>query len=212
MLCFSRLALLAAFAMSGCSSNGAVATPSPLTLPKVVATPIKGRVSVVAVADKRVGNVVPVYISVANGSDDPLLESPAEIFAQGDDGNRVPVVPITEAVTQAGGAAGLASSLGTAAAYGLPAAAIGGVSGAAGGGLGGMSLGGAQGLWTAHQAAEQRAEEQIANLSLKPATIPPNGTASGYVFYPADQYQSLLAIMGDTESHSSVMATTKISE
>ena len=72
--------------------------------------------SVVAVANKPVGNVVPVYVSVANGSDAPLLESPAEIFAQGDDGNRVPVVPLPEAVAQAGGAAGLVSSLGTAAA------------------------------------------------------------------------------------------------
>ena len=229
MRCFERLVIVAVLVAAGCSSNGAVATPSPLSLPKVVATPTSGHVSVVAVANKPVGNVVPVYISVANGSDDPLLESPAEIFAQGGDGNRVPVVPLTEAVAQAGGAAGLVSSMGTAAAYGVPAAAVGGVSGLAAGGLGGMSwsgaltgsligsaagliAGGAQGIWTAHQAAEQRAEDQIANLSLKPATIPPNGTASGYVFYPADQYQKLLAVMGDTESHSSVTATTKIGE
>jgi hypothetical protein len=223
----ARLVILAALVVNGCSSNGAVATPSPLSLPKVVATPTSGHVSVIAVADKPVGNVVPVYVSVANGSDDPLLESPAEIFAQDNDGNRVPVVPLSEAVAQAGGAAGLVSSLGTAAANGLPAAAVGGVSGAALGGFGGMSLtnalsgsligsgaglvaGGAQGIWTAHQAAEQRAEEQIANLSLKPTTIPPNGTASGYVFYPAEQYQKLLAVMGDTESHSSLTAATKI--
>ena len=221
--CLLLITLLAV----GCSSNGAVATPSPLSLPKVVATPMSGHVSVVAVADKPVGIVVPVYVSVANGSDDPLLESPAEIFAQGDDGNRVPAVPLTEAVADAGGAAGLVSSMGTAAAYGLPAAAVGGAAGAAGGGLGGMSwgsaltgsvigsaaglvAGGAQGLWTAHQAAEQRARAQIATLSLKAATIPPNGTASGYVFYPADQYQSLLAVMGDVESHSSITAITKI--
>ena len=76
----------------------------------------------------------------------------------------------------------------------------------------GLVAGGAQGIWTAHQAAEQRAEEQIATLSLKPTTIPPNGTASGYVFYPADQYQKLLAIMGDSESHSSVTATAKIGQ
>jgi len=227
---FGCLAIIGTLVVSGCSSNGAVATPSPLSLPKVVATPNSGHVSVVAVADKPVGNVVPVYVSVANGSDDRLLESPAEIFARGDDGNRVPVVPLPEAVAQAGGAAGLVSSLGTASAYGLPAAAVGGISGAAGGGLlGGMSwssaltgsligsaaglvAGGAQGIWTAHQAAEQRAQDQIATLSLKPTTIPPNGTASGYVFYPADQYQMLLAVMGDSESHSSVTATTKITK
>jgi hypothetical protein len=227
MRCFECLLISAACIAASCSNNGAVATPSPLSLPKVVATPSYCQVSVLAVADKPVGNVIPIYVSVANGSDDPLLESPGEIFAQGDDGNRVPVVPLTEAVAQAGGAAGLVSSLGTAAAYGVPAAAVGGVTGAAGGGLAGMSwgnalsgsligsaaglvAGGAQGLWTAHQAAEQRAEEQIATLSLKATTIPPNGTASGYVFYPADQYKKLLAIMGDTETKSSVTATTKI--
>src|SRR5216684_2411394 len=139
MRCFECLLISAAFIAASCSNNGAVATPSPLSLPKVVATPSNGRVSLIAVADKPVGNVIPVYVSVANGSDDPLLESPSEIFAQGNDRNRVPVVPLTEAIAQAGGAAGLVSALGTAAAYGLPAAAVGGVSGAAAGGLGGMS-------------------------------------------------------------------------
>jgi len=137
------------------------------------------------------------------------------------------MVPLTEAVAQAGGAAGLVSNLGTAAAYGLPAGAVGGAAGAAAGGLGGLSFtnaftgsliggaaglisGGAQGIWTAHQAAEQRAEAQIATFSLKPSTIPPNGTASGYVFYPADRYQTLQAVLGDTESQSSVTATAKL--
>src|SRR5260370_11598158 len=139
MRCFDSLILLAALIANACRSNGAVATPSPLSLPKVVATSKSGEVVVIGVADKPVGNVVPVYVSVANGSDDPLLESPSETFVQGDDRNRVPVVPLTEAIAQAGGAAGLVSALGTAAAYGLPAAAVGGVSGAAAGGLGGMS-------------------------------------------------------------------------
>jgi hypothetical protein len=103
------------------------------------------------------------------------------------------------------------------------------VTGAAAAGLGGMSfgsalsgsligtaaglvVGGAQGIWNAHNAAEQRAQEQIANLSLKPTTIPPNGTASGYVFYPASQYQKLQAVLGDTESQSSITATAKFDQ
>jgi hypothetical protein len=39
-----------------------------------------------------------------------------------------------------------------------------------------------------HAAAEQRAQEQIQSLSLKPTTIPPNGTESGYVFFPLGEY------------------------
>ena len=86
------------------------------------------------------------------------------------------------------------------------------LSGSVIGSAAGLVAGITQGIWTAHQAAEQRAQEQIANLSLKPTTIPPNGTASGYVFYPADKYQTLLAVMGDTESHSTVTVTTKIDQ
>src|SRR5260370_9559931 len=117
MRCFDSLILLAALIANACRSNGAVATPSPLSLPKVVATPTSGHVSVIAVADKPVGNVVPVYVSVANGSDDPLLESPSETFVQGDDRNRVPVGPLTEAIPQAGVASGSVATLVTAPDY-----------------------------------------------------------------------------------------------
>jgi hypothetical protein len=55
-----------------------------------------------------------------------MLESSGEIFALGADGNRVPALPPQEAANQAGGSAGLASSVETAAAYATPAAAGGG--------------------------------------------------------------------------------------
>jgi hypothetical protein len=37
-------------------------------------------------------------------------------------------------------------------------------------------------------------------LSLKPTTIPPNGTESGYVFFPLGEYQKIQAVLGDTEA------------
>ena len=109
--------------LSGCSANGAVNTPSPLPVATVAATPIQGKTSIVAVPAKAVGNVQPVYVSIANGKGNPMLESSGEIFALGADGNRVSALPPQEAANQAGGSAGLASSVETATAYAAPAAA-----------------------------------------------------------------------------------------
>src|SRR5712675_911685 len=102
--------------LSGCSANGAVNTPSPLPIAKVAATPIQGKTSIVAVPANPVGNVQPVYISIANGTDS----------------HRVPALPPEEAAHQAGGSAGLASSVETAAAYSAPAAAGGAATAAVG--------------------------------------------------------------------------------
>src|SRR5260221_14707822 len=112
--------------LNGCSANGAVNTPSPLPIAKVAATPIRGKTSIVAVLANAVGNIQPVYISIANGTDSPMLESSGEIFALGADGNPVPAVPPQEAAHQAGGSAGLASSGETGAGYSAPPAVGGG--------------------------------------------------------------------------------------
>jgi hypothetical protein len=214
---------------TGCSTGGAVATPSPLPLPAVVATPLRGQATILAVPTKPVGHIQPVYVSIANGTDEPLVQSQGEIFVKGEDGNRVPAVPLTEATTQAGGAAGLVSSFGTAAAYGVPAAATTAAAGAASGaafsggnwsgvwqgsaiGAGvGLITGAATGIWNAHSAAEQRAQEQIETLTLKAGPLPPNGTASGYVFYPRGKYHQVEAILGNTETQSSITVVNTVS-
>jgi len=89
---FRPLALVCLI-LNGCSANGAVNTPSPLPIAKVAATPIQGKTSIVAVPASPVGNVQPVYVSIANGTGSPMLESSGEIFALGADGNRVPALP-----------------------------------------------------------------------------------------------------------------------
>jgi hypothetical protein len=165
--------------LSGCSANGAVNTPSPLPIAKVAATPIQGKTLIVAVPANPVGNVQPVYVSIANGTGGPMLESSGEIFALGADGNRVPPLPPQEAANQAGGSAGLASSVETAAAYAAPSAAGGAATAAVGSAISGGSvlsgsligsavglvMGAGAGLYQAHAAAEQRAQEQIQSLS-----------------------------------------------
>jgi hypothetical protein len=64
----------------------------------------------------------------------------------------------------------------------------------------GLVMGAGAGLYQAHAAAEERAQQQIQSLSLKPTTIPPNGTESGYVFFPLGEYQKIQAVLGDTEA------------
>jgi hypothetical protein len=220
---FRSLALLC-ITLSGCSSNGAVNTPSPLPIAKVVASPVQGKTSIVAVPAKPVGNVQPVFVSIANGTASPMLESSGEIFALGADGNRVPALPPQEAATQAGGSAGLASSVETASAYAAPAAAGGAATAAIGSAVSGGSMlsgsligsavglvmGAGTGLYQAHAAAEERAQQQIQDLSLKPTTIPPNGTESGYVFFPLGEYQKVQAVLGDTEASSAITVSGNI--
>jgi hypothetical protein len=70
----------------------------------------------------------------------------------------------------------------------------------------GLVMGAGTGLYQAHAAAEQRAQEQIQSLSLKPTTIPPNGTESGYVFFPLGEY----AVLGDTEAGSAITVSGNI--
>jgi hypothetical protein len=210
--------------LCGCSANGAVNTPSPLAIAKVAATPIQGKTSIVAVPANPVGNVQPVYVSIANGTGSPMLESSGEIFALGRDGNRVPALVPQDAANQAGGSAGLASSVETAGAYAAPSAAGGAATAAigsaiSGGSIGtgsligsaiGLVMGAGTGLYQAHAAAEQRAQEQIQSLSLKATTIPPNGSESGYVFFPLGEYQKIQAVLGDTEAGSAITVSGNI--
>ena len=48
-------------------------------------------------------------------------------------------------------------------------------------------------------------------LTLKAGTIPPNGTASGYVFYSDGEYEQLQAILGNTETPNSMALVNNVS-
>jgi hypothetical protein len=74
----------------------------------------------------------------------------------------------------------------------------------------GLVAGAGAGLYQAHAAAEARAQQQIQSLSLKPTTIPPNGTESGYVFFPLGEYQKIQAVLGDPEAGSAITVSGNI--
>ena len=77
-----------------------------------------GQLSVTSAPASPIGDVQPVYISIANGTDTPRAIVPTQIFALNDDGNRVAPLPPGEAARQAGGPGELKSALTSAAATG----------------------------------------------------------------------------------------------
>src|ERR1700691_1940216 len=96
----NRLAIVAAIAISGC----AVAPPPIAHTPNVVATPQQGQLAVSVAAAPTVGEVTPVYLSIANGTESTRSVVPSQVFALNDAGERVAPLPPGEAARQAGSA------------------------------------------------------------------------------------------------------------
>lgn len=207
-----RGAILCLFA--GC----AVASAPIKNTPQVVATPQAGRMSIGIQTAQPIGDVQPVYISIANGTDEPRSVVPSQIFAINNEGERVAPLPPQEAARQAGGAGELKAALASAAVSGVAAGAVGASLGAlAGAGLGGASsgalVGSAIGAGTGmlsgatqgQSKADQQANEQLRGLALKPEEVRRNFTVSGYVFFPKGTYREVEMVLvnretGDTES------------
>src|SRR5690242_7617661 len=136
----SRLLLLLTIAatLPAC----AVSSPPIEQTSQVVATPVKGEMSVSVNKAKQIGDVVPVDVSVANGTDIPRAVVPSQIFAINQAGERVAPLPSGEAARQAGGAKALSASIKSAAASGVAGGALGAGLGAAVGAVtGGVATG-----------------------------------------------------------------------
>src|ERR1700722_9412446 len=214
----SSIAVLLAFGLSGCATTW---RPSPLT-PRVALTPTKGDVTTQARPGAPIGGIVPVDVSIANGTDEPYLVEPDQIFAINEQGQRIMPVPSSEAIQEAGNAnalkagltgaaknlaigavAGAATGAAIGAAVGtivlspaqgaLVGAAIGGSVGAAGGGV----YGGMQGQAAAHHDADT----QISALSLQTREAHPNYSINGYVFFPKGEYTSIQMTVLNEETH-----------
>ena len=212
------IAALLAFGLGGCATTW---NPIPIT-PRVALTPTKGDVTMQALPGEPIGSVVPVDVSIANGTDEPYLVEPDQIFAINEQGQRIMPVTSSEAIEQAGSANSLKAGLtgaaknaaigavvgaATGAAIGaavgtivlspaqgaLVGAAIGGSVGAAGGGV----YGGAQGQAAAHHDAET----QISALSLQTREAHPNYSVNGYVFFPKGEYTSIQMTLLNEETH-----------
>jgi hypothetical protein len=221
----SSIAVLLAFGVSGCATTW---KPIPLT-PRVALTPTKGDVTTQARPGAPIGGIVPVDVSIANGTDEPYLVEPDQIFAINEQGQRIMPITTNEAIQEAGNAnalkagltgaaknlaigaiAGAATGAAIGAAVGtivlapaqgaLVGAAIGGSVGAAGGGV----YGGVQGQAAAHHDAET----QISALSLQTREAHPNYSINGYVFFPKGEYTSIQMTLLNEETHQTDIRTS----
>jgi hypothetical protein len=221
----SSFAILLALGLSGCATTW---RPIPIT-PRVALTPTKGDVTTQARPGEPIGGIVPVDVSIANGTDEPYLVEPDQIFAINEQGQRIMPVSANEAIQEAGNAnalkagltgaaknlaigaiAGAATGAAIGAAVGtivlspaqgaLVGAAIGGSVGAAGGGV----YGGVQGQAAAHHDAET----QISALSLQTREAHPNYSINGYVFFPKGEYTSIQMTLLNEETHQTDIRTS----
>src|SRR5208337_3618483 len=209
-----------AVAISGCA-----VAPAPIAhTANVVATPQQGQLAVSVAAAPTVGEVTPVYVSIANGTDAPRAVVPSQVFALNDAGERVAPLPPGEAARQAGSAKELEGAMQSAAVSGVGGAAVGAAAGAVAGAAGsaggwgfrspgtgalvGSAFGGGMGIIRGvekgQSRADQQANQQIEALSLKPEEVRKDFTVSGYVFFPKGQYNQIEMLLvvretGDTE-------------
>ena len=214
----SSLAVLLALCLGGCATTW---NPIPIT-PRVALTPTKGDVTMQARPGAPIGRIVPVDVSIANGTDEPYLVQPDQVFAINQQGQRIMPISASEAIQEAGNSnalkagltgaaknlaigaiAGAATGAAIGAAVGtivlspaqgaLVGAAIGGSVGAAGGGV----YGGVQGQAAAHHDADT----QISALSLQTREAHPNYSINGYVFFPKGEYTSIQMTLLNEETH-----------
>jgi hypothetical protein len=208
--------IAAAVAISGC---GVAQAPIAHT-PNVVATPEQGQLAVSVAAAPTVGDVTPVYVSIANGTDDTRSVVPSQVFAVNDTGGRTAPLPPGEAARQAGSAKELSGAVQSAAVSGVGGAALGAAAGAVAGAAGnagdfsfgspsagaliGTAFGGFWGAFTGagkgQDRADSQANQQIDAISLKPEEVRRNYTVSGYVFFPKGQYSQVEMLLVNRET------------
>jgi hypothetical protein len=194
-------------------SSCAVASAPLQTERRAVPTPIDGQFSVVTQAEEPVGNLIPVYVAVANGTEEGRTIHPSQVFALNDYGERIAPVPPIEAARQAGGAQKLKAAISSGAvggaAEGAVGAAAGALAGLATGGVGpGAAIGGAVGvaqgaLWSAPMGqaeAQNQANTQLQGLALNDTEVRKDFTVSGYVFFPKGSYKDLEMLVVNNES------------
>lgn len=210
---------MVALAIAGC---GIASAPLKNT-PQIVATPQQGELNVTTQPSAPIGDVQPVYVSVANGSDVPRSIVPSQIFALNDSGARVAPLPPGEAARRAGGSGELKAALTSGVVGGVAEGALGagigaaigsvvnefsGIGGAASGAVVGAAFGGASGIVSGVQnganKSDEQANAQLGALALQGGEVRHDFTVSGYVFFPKGSYHEVEFLLvnqetGDTE-------------
>ena len=128
---FALIAILIALGLNGCAIGGARIADTP----QLALYPRKGTVTMQVRPGNPVGNIVPVDVAVANGTDQPYRIDPVQVFALDLQGRPIRPVPLEEAIAEMARANALATELKgaakTALVSGVAAAAAGAAIGAA---------------------------------------------------------------------------------
>jgi hypothetical protein len=209
---------LASAALSAIALGCGFASAPLQNTPSIVATPQPGQISITSQSKPAVGSVLPVYVSVANGTDVPRAIVPSQIFALDENGDRIAPLPAGEAARQAGGSGELKAAMTSAAISGIGVGAVGtavgaiagsvlgsGATGAAVGGAIGAGEGVIGGAPAGMQEAKNQANQQIGALALQGSDVGKDFTVSGYVFFPQGSYKEIEMLLvnretGDTET------------
>jgi outer membrane lipoprotein SlyB len=150
--------------------------------------PSKGQLKMQARPGKTIGEILPVNVAVANGTNEPYRIQTDQIFAISLQGRKVMPVPIGEAIKEVVHSNALRAEVTGAA----KSALVGGIAGAAAGAPAGAVVGTivaspAQGVASGLKgwvSARDDAESQMRSLSLQTQDVNPNRSSDGYVFFP----------------------------
>ena len=201
----------------GCATS---ARPLPTTK-RIALTPPPDDIAMRAQVGDPIGEIVPVDVSIANGTDEPYLIDTSQVFAIDEQGERILPVPPSEAMQEAGNAndlkAGLVGAGKSAAAGAVTGAVVGAALGAGagalvgvppvgaafgaviGGGIGAATAGGA-GAMEGEAAAHVDAATQISALCLKSGEAHPSYSVNGYVFFPKGTYRGVQVTLLNEEN------------
>jgi hypothetical protein len=200
--------VLCIFAVVGCVR---AAPPLP-TEQRIAQAPRKGEITLASKATAPVGQVVPIDVNFANGTDARFKIDTTQVFAINEKGERVAPVPLSEAIRLSGDAialnaqvkSGLITGLAGAALGAAVGSAMGSTSGSAGsgaivGGALGAGVGGIGGAASAGEEANRSAASQLAVLALRDRWVEPGYSVNGYVFYPPGTYKGVEALVKGEE-------------
>jgi hypothetical protein len=179
----------------------APAAPQLAVEPRVAEIPRSGEVTVASRQLASVGDIVPIGVNVANGTDARYRIDANQVFAINEAGQRLAPIPTSEAIRLSGDATALSAQVQQAVVYGVGAAALGAATGAVvgvtrgqpgmGAALGAALLGAIgtlAGFFAGGEEARLEAAQQIDALALRDQSVDPGYSVSGYVFFPRGNY------------------------
>ncbi len=199
-----RALIVAAALLAGCAARHQA---PPLTVPELES----GKVTARAVAARGIGPVQPVALGVTNGLGESVRVDPRQAYATRPSGERIAPLPPGEAARLGKGRALPGSLRGAGKGVvtgGLLGSVAGAIGGAITGGIGtavaaGAAVGAALGGITGAIGGGGEAPPDVAGYTergLPSTSLAPGLSATGYVYYPEGEYETLELLLSEEPS------------